>query len=102
MENMLTKYPEIDFVFCVNDNSAIGAYEAAAVGRAEEMVIVEHDGMKDCPEYILDDKIEYSCFQDPFKMGRDTITALVEYWSGNTLTVDQYMFVCEIIDKANA
>ena len=103
MENMLTKYPEIDFVFCVNDNSAIGAYEAAAAaGRAEEMVIVGHDGMKDCLQYMLDDKIGYSCFQDPFKMGRDTITALVEYWSGNTLTRDQYMFVCEIIDKANA
>jgi ABC-type sugar transport system substrate-binding protein len=103
MENMLTKYPKIDFVFCVNDNSAIGAYEAAAaVGRADEMVIVGHDGMEDCLKYIMDGKIKYSCFQNPYKMGRDTITALVEYWSGNKVTRDQYMFDCEIIDKNNA
>jgi len=103
MENMLTKYPKIDFVFCVNDNSAIGAYEAAAaVGRADEMVIVGHDGMEDCLKYIMDGKIKYSCFQDPYKMGRDTITALVEYWSGNKVTRGQYMFDCKIIDKDNA
>jgi len=103
MENMLTKYPKIDFVFCVNDDATVGAYEAAAaVGRANEIIFVGHDGTVDGLQYILDGKISYTVFQDPFKMGRDSITALVEHWSGNEVARYQYVFVCEIIDKSNA
>ncbi len=102
MENMLTKYPKIDFVFCVNDKSAIGAYEAiAAAGRADEIIVVGHDGGVDGLDYVKDGKIKYTCCQDYFQMGRDTITALVEYWSGNKVTKDQYTYVCKIIDKDN-
>jgi len=103
MENMLTKYPNIDFVFCCNDDAALGAYEAAAaVGRQDKIIIAGDNGTIDGLQSILESKLDYTVFTDPFKIGRDSIAALVESWSGNQVKQDQYRYVAEVVDKNNA
>ena len=45
MENMLARFPKIDFVFCENDSMAFGARSAAAdAGRSNEMIFAGIDG----------------------------------------------------------
>ena len=45
MENMLARFPRIDFVFCENDSMAFGAQSAAAdAGRSAEMIFAGIDG----------------------------------------------------------
>jgi len=45
MENMLARFPQIDFVFCENDSMAFGAQSAAAdAGRSDEMIFAGIDG----------------------------------------------------------
>ncbi|MCI8598435.1 MAG: sugar ABC transporter substrate-binding protein [Lachnospiraceae bacterium] len=53
MADFLTKYPEIDAVFCHNDAMAEGAAEAAkAVGRLDDIQIWGMDGETKMLEYI--------------------------------------------------
>lgn len=41
MRDLLTKYDDIDFVYCVNDNQAIGAYQAIKeAGREDEGILL--------------------------------------------------------------
>ena len=48
MENLLTKDPEINVVYTINEPAAAGAYEALkAVGREKDVLIVSVDG--GCP-----------------------------------------------------
>jgi ribose transport system substrate-binding protein len=103
MENMLTKYPTVKFVFGVNDDAALGAYEAAAAaGRQKGIVITGFDGTIDGLKSILAGKVYATAWKDPFRIGRDSIAALAKYWSGDKVGKEDYRYNCEIVTKDNA
>lgn len=102
MENLMTRFAKIDAAFCVNDEAALGAYEAVAnADKTEEILVVGFDGNKDTIQSILDGKIFVSLDQDPWRQGSDSLTALIDYWESKD--VPRYLtWLGEVIDKKNA
>jgi len=101
-ENLLSKYPKVDFIFCINDNAALGCYEAvAAAGRENEIVVVGDDGVPDGLKSILEGRMKYSVWKNPFKMGEDAIAAFVNYWDGKEVP-KWTVTPSEVITKDNA
>ena len=99
MENLMARFPRIDAVFCVNDEAALGAFEAVAgAGKTGEILVVGFDGNKDTYQSILDEKIYASLDQDPWRQGADALKALIDHWEGNE--VPRYLdWIGEVIDK---
>ena len=102
METLLVRFPHIDAAFCVNDEAALGAYEAvAAAGREDEVHVVGYDGNKDAIKSIMDGKITASLDQDPWRQGADALKALIDYWEGKQVPRD-LSWVGEVITPENA
>ena len=104
MENLLTKYPkgQIQGVFTVNDEAALGAIEAIdAAGRTDEISVVGIDGNKDAAQAILEGRILATVSDDPWAKGYQAVKALVEYKTGQKIP-DVLPIQARIIDKSNA
>lgn len=69
-QSLMTRFPQIDGVFAVNDQEAIGADLAAKQLRRTELIIVGVDGAPDM-EAALKAKstLQASAAQDPYTMG---------------------------------
>ncbi len=83
MENFLVKYDDIDLVICLNDEMAIGAYNAiVAAGREGEMLISGFDGAPEGLQAVLDGQISASLNQDLPGQGSEAIKAVKTYLDG--------------------
>lgn len=70
MRDFLTKYPQIDAVFAINDAMAEGASQAAeAAGRLSEMQIWGADGEKKALEYIEQGKMTGTIYTNCYDQG---------------------------------
>ncbi|NMC46176.1 MAG: sugar ABC transporter substrate-binding protein [Chloroflexi bacterium] len=82
MENMLQKYGpgQIQGVFCVNDEVALGAIEAIyAAGREKEIAVGSIDGNMDAAHSIKDGKMLVTSSSDPWYEGYVAVKGLVEF-----------------------
>ena len=112
MENMLQKYGpgEIQGVFCVNDEVALGAIEAIyAAGRESEIVVGSIDGNMDAAYSIKEGKMLVTSSSDPWYEGYIAVKGLVEFLqTGSTAEnpeVNPILYdssnVQELLDKAD-
>lgn len=80
MENMLTKYPagQIQGVFTVNDEVALGAMEAVqAAGRGAEIMIIGIDGNEDAANAVKAGTMLATAADDPWMKGYVAVYNLV-------------------------
>ncbi len=80
MENMLTKYPagEIQGVFTVNDEVALGAMEAIqAAGRGDEIMVIGIDGNEDAANAVSAGTMLATAADDPWMKGYVAVYNLV-------------------------
>ena len=80
MENLLTKDPEINVVYTINEPAAAGAYEALkALGRENDALIVSVDG--GCPGVanVKDGIIGATSQQYPLLMASKGVEAIVKW-----------------------
>jgi ribose transport system substrate-binding protein len=80
MENMLQKYGpgEIQGVFTVNDEAALGAMQAIqAAGRGDEITIVGIDGNEDAANAIKAGTMYTTAADDPWMKGYEAVYQLV-------------------------
>lgn len=83
MENFLVKYDHIDLVIALNDEMAIGAYNAiVAANRVDEMLISGFDGAPEGLQAVLDGQISASLNQDLPGQGSEAIKAVKTYLDG--------------------
>lgn len=83
MENFLIKYPEIDLVIALNDEMAIGSYNAiVAAGRTEEILISGFDGTPEGLQAVLDGQISATLNQDLPGQGSEAVAAVKTYLEG--------------------
>ncbi|WP_371179399.1 sugar ABC transporter substrate-binding protein [Ahrensia sp. R2A130] len=85
MENLLTKDPEINVVYTINEPAAAGAYEALkAVGREGDVLIVSVDG--GCPGVanVKDGVIGATSQQYPLLMASKGIEAIAAFAKDGT------------------
>lgn len=83
MENCLTKNPDINLVYTINEPAAFGAYTALkAAGKEKSVVIVSVDGGCRGVQGVVDGRIAATSQQYPLKMASMGVQAVVEYAKG--------------------
>lgn len=90
MNDFLTKYPQIDGVFCHNDAMAEGASQAAeAAGRLDGMKIWGTDGEAKALEYIENGKMSGTIYTNCYDQGA-TAARLAMYLIGSDANSSSY------------
>lgn len=83
MENCLTKNPDINLVYTINEPAAFGAYTALkAAGKEKSVLIVSVDGGCRGVQGVVDGKIAATSQQYPLKMASMGVQTVVEYAKG--------------------
>jgi fructose transport system substrate-binding protein len=83
MENCLTKNPDINLVYTINEPAAFGAFTALkAAGKEKSVVIVSVDGGCRGVQGVVDGKIAATSQQYPLKMATMGVQTVVEYAKG--------------------
>jgi ABC-type sugar transport system substrate-binding protein len=86
MENFLVKHKAIDLVIALNDDMAIGAYNAiTAAGRVKEMLISGFDGTPEGLQAVLDGQLSATLNQDLPGQGSEAIKAVKAYLEGGSI-----------------
>ncbi len=84
MQGYLTRFPEIDAVFAINDPQAIGCDLAAKQLQRNGIIITSVDGAPDIEESLKsgNSQIEASASQDPYSMAKKGVDVGVELLQG--------------------
>ncbi len=86
MENFLVKHSDIDLVIALNDEMAIGSYNAiVAAGRQEEMLISGFDGAPEGLQAVLDGQISATLNQDLPGQGSESVRAVKTFLDGGSI-----------------
>ncbi|WGF89120.1 ABC transporter substrate-binding protein [Marinivivus vitaminiproducens] len=85
MQGLLTRYPEIDAVFAINDPTAIGAELAARQFGRSDFFITSVDGAPDIEQALKsgNSMIEASASQDPYVMAGRALDLAYQVLQGN-------------------
>ncbi|MGV3562364.1 MAG: substrate-binding domain-containing protein [Nocardioides sp.] len=79
METLLSKNPDINVVYTINEPAAYGAYQALeAAGVEEDVLIVSVDGGCAGVEYVADGTIDATAQQYPLRMAELGVEAIAE------------------------
>jgi ribose transport system substrate-binding protein len=86
MEDMLQAHPDLNGVFGINDDSALGALSAIeAAGRAD-IVVIGYDATPDARQAIArGSALKADVVQDPRKIGRTTIDMIAKHLKGEAV-----------------
>jgi len=80
MENSLSKNPDIDLVYTINEPAGFGAYRAITkAGKANDIMIVSIDGSHNGVEAVKSGEFAADSMQFPAKMAQDGIDAGIKY-----------------------
>ncbi len=83
MEDLLQSHPDLDGVFAINDDSALGALAAIeAAGRLGRIRVVGYDATPEAREKIRSGGIFGDVVQSPREIGRLTIRAIADHFEG--------------------
>jgi len=104
MENCLTKDPNINLVYTINEPAAFGAYTALkAAGKEKGVLIVSVDGGCTGVQGAKDGKIAATSQQYPLKMASLGVDAILDYAkTGQKVSGYKDTGVTLITDKAQA
>lgn len=84
-EDLLQAHADLSGVFAINDDTALGALAAIeSVGRAGKIQIVGYDATPEARTKIAARSIYGDVTQNPTLIGRLTIAAIHDYFSGKT------------------
>lgn len=85
-EDILQAHPDLDAIFGINDDSALGALAAVEkAGKTGRVKIVGFDAVPEAREAIKAGKIYADVIQMPKEIGRKTIDAVKTYISGGNV-----------------
>ncbi len=100
--NMLLKHGrQLNAIFGINDNTALGAQAAAEQAGRTDLLIVGYDGSKEAVESIHNPKrlLKADAVQYPDRIGTQTINVVVRYLHGDRNIPSSIPVECGIIDK---
>lgn len=103
MQSLMTRYPEIDAVFAINDPSAIGASLAMRQLGRTDFFITSVDGSPDIEDAIKDPetRILASSSQDPYAMAERAVKAGYDLLSGKTVEPVKTLIPATLITSGN-
>jgi len=101
MENMLQKYPDLDGVFAINDDSALGAVQAVKQQGREEVVIVGYDATPEARAAIVKGgPLKADVIQYPEIIGLLTARTVAKHLAGREVPASVPIAV-GILDQAD-
>lgn len=101
MENLIQSNPDIDAVLALNDEMALGAWQALDEAGKSDVLVTGFDGALEGLQAIQDGKMYASMNQDAFAQGGEAVRAAVDVLNGKS--VDEWIRVGgEVCDKDNA
>lgn len=84
--DILQAHPELDGIFGINDDSALGALDALQQLQRTEVVIVGYDGMPQALDAIRKGTaLKADVVQYPKRIGETTIAKIADYFNGITV-----------------
>jgi ribose transport system substrate-binding protein len=102
MQNILQAHPDINAVFCENDEMALGAMEAVKAARKQDQIkVVGFDGTADGIKSIQNGELAGTVAQQPYEMGRMGVDAAMKALKKQKLPAVTYVPV-KLITKENA
>jgi ribose transport system substrate-binding protein len=101
-EDILQAHPDLDGIFGINDDSALGALAAVEkAGRLGRVVIVGFDAVPEARQAIAAGRIYADVVQQPRTIGRETIEAIAAYMAGETVP-STHLIPCKLFTKDDA
>lgn len=102
MQTHLTRFPEIDAVFAINDPQAIGADLAAKQQNRTGIVITSVDGAPDIEEALKSDTmVEASASQDPYAMAQKAVEVGYDIMQGNPPAEKEILLEPQLVTRDN-
>ena len=86
-QDMLQANPELNAIFGINDDSALGALAAVeAAGLQDKILIVGYDGTPEARDAILNGKaLKADTVQYPKEIGKKTIQTIASFFQGDNV-----------------
>ena len=85
-EDLLQGYPELNGIFGINDDSALGALSAIESAGRKGIVVVGFDAIPEARAAILRDSVlKADVVQNPLQIGQKTIETIDRYLRGETV-----------------
>lgn len=82
--DVLQANPELDGIFAINDDSALGTLDAVEDFGRDNVVIIGYDATPPARDAILKNRgLKADVVQYPFEIGRMTIETIAEFFAGN-------------------
>ncbi len=101
-EDILQAHPDLDGIFGINDDSALGALAAVEkAGRLGRVVIVGFDAVPEARQAIGAGKIYADVVQQPRTIGEDTIRAVAAFMAGERVA-PVHLIPCRLFSKDDA
>jgi ribose transport system substrate-binding protein len=89
-EDILQAHPDLDVIFAINDDTALGTVAAIEkAGKSGSVQVVGFDGTLEARRAIRDGKIYADVIQHPHQIGAMTIQAIGRYMGGEELPPEQ-------------
>jgi len=101
-EDILQSHPDLNAIFGINDDSALGALAAVEkAGKQGQVTIVGFDATPEARQAIKEGKIYADVIQKPRDIGRKTIEAISLYASGQSVE-PQILIPCGLFTHEEA
>jgi ABC-type sugar transport system substrate-binding protein len=99
IQNALQANPDIEVIYCENDNMGIGAYQAVEEAKLTDKIkIFSYDGVTEGLRYVVDGKFVCTCAQQPIQMGKLGIVNVAKILTGGE--AEQYIDTgCKLITQ---
>ncbi len=89
-EDILQANPDLDVIFAINDDTALGTVAAIEkAGKSGTVQVIGFDGTLEARRAIRDGKIYADVIQHPHQLGTMSIEAIVKYMNGESLPAEQ-------------
>ena len=89
-EDILQAHPNLDVIFAINDDTALGAVAAIEkAGKSGTVQIIGFDGTAEARRAILEGKIYADVIQHPRQIGSMTVASIASYMNGEDLPGEQ-------------
>jgi ribose transport system substrate-binding protein len=101
-EDLLQGNPDIRAIFCINDETALGALSAVEAKGSRDVIIVGYDAAPEAIEKIKKGSaLKADVAQQPREIGKQTIEAIAKHFKGETVAPKTDVPV-KIVDAAAA
>ncbi len=104
MEDMLIRHPDLSGVFCINDNTALGALSAVEKSGRKDIVIIGYDATPEAQEAIQrGSALKADAIQHPAEIGKATVRTIASHLKGEkvpaVIPVDVGLFPSDVLSQ---